>query len=322
MVWKYYLEGGSSIEFDLAKMSNELSQYSDPELDALKEAGIFMYDGKTDLRIDNKVIEKYRALSSDNQFSLIADSIFIKHQINPRLRLESDYSINEMISFIDNVLNMMLSKTINHYCIWQKGRLMIASGNVTEGINQMEQVIGKTYSEFERQKLKKELASIAFEQELYGIAAKSLRQVDKLSVIEEQKLWQSYLNIGYEEEADKLYEDIYLRADLKNKKKIKDCQYSYDLSKLKLEEISYISGMKRVTVSAILKNTTFKTYSDIVLELWFEGDGGEVVKKRELISVLYPGKSKSINSFIENADNSSPVFASGKIISFSKAVKE
>jgi hypothetical protein len=279
------------------------------------------------LKLDDYIIARTKEYNEKYpEFANFADSLLIYREIKPSLKYLRNSSNNsakqirqESIIFLDDVIGIMLSTGINHYCMWEKGKILIADGQQQEGFKLLETVISKELNRFERDRLIREMAEYASAQNDYARIISSYRQLTDASFTEDKRLWVAYLELGYESDADLLYQKLIKTANASQKSDLRNAQYRFDLGRLKITDLNLVQARENVSLSGKLVNPTRKKYENVVIELTvYNADTRKSESFRHTVSLIYPETDSEFKEYSSYKSVSQDLKVSGKVISFSK----
>ena len=306
--WKKYIESGRTIDFDLASLKELSEKYPDTELIPLVILPQFLglKSNKAELKLNPFTVERMRHFQKNYpEFAVFADSLFIYKELLPLVNYHKSHASGskrqigmKLIAFLDEVTDEMISSRINLWCIWEKGKILIAEDRSNEGFTILENVISKEMNKYNKDKLNRIYADLAYSNEEYSRVIRSYRQLTNLGLKDKMRIWEAYLAMNHESEADKLYPELLENASNKQKQSLKKIQYDFDLSNLEVDDLNLVQTADRVTIAGKLINNTYKKYEDVVIELTVtNADKSESVLHD--INVIYPETESSFNIFID-----------------------
>jgi len=130
-------------------------------------------------------------------------------------------------------------------------------------------------------------------------------------------LWESYIKMDNEYEADILFEKIKDELSYSDLMRFKKIKYNYNLGKLKLSELNLVQGNESVTIEGIVINSTQKLYKGITVRLNLSDAKGMNLQSKTLeILELYPGTEDKFNEFIDYRAGNGEIKYSGEITGF------
>ncbi|MCF7911827.1 MAG: hypothetical protein K9M99_04830 [Candidatus Cloacimonetes bacterium] len=309
--WNIYAENNYCIDLDLNKLNSLLLKYPETELAGLKvlqqvftgKAGV---SGNIELQIDR--LGEFKAKYPE--FSLYADSIFIYRSLDTHIKEYNEAALNQLLA-------RNISVTVNRHILLMLSRLAIREGDVDSGLAAMSKIVNQEQDKYERDKLNLELGKLAYKNKRFGVAISSLRQIEDLSLSSKKQLWESYLEMDNELEANAVFNE--LKGSLSNAdlKKMNLRKFEYDLSKLELSELNLVQGNGSVTIEGVISNPTRKIYKNISIQLTLSGKKGtNRIDKTVIIGELYPGTKEKFNEFIDYKTDGAEIKYTGKVIGF------
>jgi hypothetical protein len=326
--WKKYIEAGRTINFDWTSLNDLWEKYPDTELIPLGILPQFLgvNSKQAKLKLNPYTVERMRHFQQKYpEFAIFADSLFIYKELAPLVSYHKSHASGskrnsrmKLTAFLDEVTDEMISSRINLWCIWEKGQILIAENRINEGFTILESVISKELNKYNKDKLNGIYADLAYRNEEYSRVIRSYRQLTNLGFRDKMIMWEAYLAMNHESEADKLYPQLLENANNKQKQNMIKIQYDFDLSNLEVNDLNLVQTADRVTVAGKLINTTYKKYEDVVIELTVMN----TEKSESLlhtINVIYPETNSSFNVFIDFSSISQELSVTGKVTGFKRA---
>ncbi|MCF7918440.1 MAG: hypothetical protein K9N06_00820 [Candidatus Cloacimonetes bacterium] len=319
--WQKYLQAGRTIDFDWRDLSELWEKYPDSELIPLQILTQFLgiKSRTAELKINPYTLDRMRDFQRNySEYAEIADSLYIYWELKPLLSYK--HTTSQKIIFLDEVIAEMLSSTINHYCMWEKGKIWFSEGRTKEGYELFDKVIEQEMNKYNRNKLNKKLAEYAYEKGDFSQVLSHYRQIEDLTFIEQKRMWEAYLELGYESDANALHKKLVAAADKNQKERLEEIQYKYDLSRLQVGDLNLVQAQDKVTIAGKLSNKTTKTYEEVKIELTIiNADGRKNESFYYTVNIIYPGTVADFKFFAGYLSITKKLKVTGKVVGFKKA---
>ena len=303
--WGIYAENGYCLDFDFDRLKSLILKYPETELAGLHILQqIFMEDIPSQIERLREYNTKYP------EFRLYADSLFIYRSIAGAKDKLSNAQLESFLS--DNI-----SATVNRYILLIQAERTIERGEVDKGLAAVSKIMSLEQDKYELDKLNLRLGGLAYRNNRYDLVISSFRQLDELSVTSKKKLWEAYLEMDNEAEANNIYAELkgeLSRSDLKLLNRIK---YKFDLSKLELSELNLVKGNGSVTIEGVVNNPTRKIYRGITVLLSLsDAKGNNQHDTKLVIGELYSETKEQFNEFIDYDTKIAEILFKGRITGF------
>jgi len=322
-LWDIYSDNNYCADFEPGQLTIIFEKYPNTELAGL-EILSQIFDNSE--RIENpetstEIVMVKDFMSSYPEFTFYADSLFIYKFIDDEVENAHNGKLKGSNIDLENYLIKLLAENIsvkiNRYILRTQAYLTIESGNIETGLSALSRLANQEQNRYDREKLVRETGELAFINGRYGLAISSLRQIEGLGIRWQKMLWESYIKMDNEYEADILFEKIKDELSYSDLMRFKKIKYNYNLGKLKLSELNLVQGNESVTIEGIVINSTQKLYKGITVRLNLSDAKGMNLQSKTLeILELYPGTEDKFNEFIDYRAGNGEIKYSGEITGF------
>jgi hypothetical protein len=318
--WQKYVSAGYTVNFDWANLTDFFKNYPQSDLLPLRALQKAMYASRNDDKWQKNDSIITRIADFRRQYpdlSLYADSIFIYRQIDDKLAGLRQKNFPAAMDYLNQILEENISVNTNRYILMEQALLEIKHGNSAEGLRRFSDLSSAVQERYEREKLNKKAGLLAFDYGELGMTITNLRQIENPDKKVLLTLWQTYLKVDNESEADNVWKQLQAKLTRSEKKRTRDILYKYHLGKLELSELNLVRSGNSLTIEGTLTNPTMKTYKGIIVTLSVYDYSGIIEKTKEhTIGELYPGRSEKFNAFIDIKNPAEHYSVKGKIKSF------
>ena len=323
ILWNIYSENNYCADFEPGQLTILFEKYPNTELAGLE---ILSQIFDNSVRIENpetstEIVRIKGFMSSYPEFALYADSLFIYRFIDDEVENAHNGKLKGTNIDLENYLIKLLAESIsvkvNRYILRTQAYLTIESGNIETGLSALNRLAKQEHNRYDREKLVRDTGELAFRNGRYGLAISSLRQIKGLGIRWQNMLWESYIKMDNEYEADILFEKIKDDLSYSDLVRFNKIKFNYNLGKLKLSELNLVQGNESVTIEGIVTNSTQKLYKGITVRLNLSDTKGMNLQSQTLeISELYPGTEEKFNEFIDYRAGDGEIKYSGEITGF------
>ncbi|MDP8221378.1 MAG: hypothetical protein P9X26_08535 [Candidatus Stygibacter frigidus] len=323
MFWKLYSENNYSANFTNGQIDTLFTKYPGTDLGALKVLDQII---GSSARIENpetstEIVRIKDFMTSYPEFSLYADSLFIYRFIDDEVDNTRNGKLKGTNIDLENYLIKLLAENIsvkiNRYILRTQAYLTIEQGNIDTGLSALNRLANQEQNRYEREKLVRDTGELAFRNGRYGMAITNLRQIEGLGIRWQKMLWESYIQMDNEHEANLLFEKIKADLTYSDLVRLNRIKYNFDLGKLELSELNLVQGNGSVTIEGIVNNPTMKSYKGITVRISLSDAKGNNPQSQTLtIKELYPETEEKFNEFIDYETGKGDVKFSGKITGF------
>lgn len=323
LIWKIYSENDYCVDFEPGQLTILFEKYPNTELAGL-EILSQIFDKSERIvnpETSTEIVRIKDFMSSYPDFALYADSLFIYRFIDDEVDNAHNGRLKGSNIDLENYLIKLLAENvsvkINRYILKTQAYLTIEAGNIDTGLSALSRLANQEQNRYDREKIIRESGELAFRNARYGQAISNLRQIEDLEIKWQKMLWESYIKMDNEHEANLLYEKIKGDLSYTDLVRLKKIKYNYDLSKLKLVELNLVQGNGSITVEGIVINSTMKLYQGISVKITLSDAKGRNLKTQTLeIKELYPGTDEKFNEFIDYETGKGEIKYSGEITGF------
>ncbi|MDP8211255.1 MAG: FxLYD domain-containing protein [Candidatus Stygibacter australis] len=322
-LWDIYSDNNYSMDFDPDQLKILFEKYPNTELAGLEVLSKIF--GKS-VRIDKpetstEIVRIKYFMRNYPEFALYADSLFIYKFIDDEVENAHNGKLKGSNIDLENYLIKLLAESIsvkiNRYILRTQAYLTIESGNIETGLSALNRLANQEQNRYDREKLVRDSGALAFRNGRYGLTISSLRQIEGLGIKWQKMLWESYIKMDNEYEADILFEKIKDDLTYSGLVRFKKIKYNYNLGKLKLSELNLVQGNSSVTIEGIVTNSTQKLYKGITVRLNLSDAKGKNLQSKTLeISELYPETEEKFNEFIDYKASDGEIKYSGEITGY------
>jgi len=323
LLWKLYSENNYSANFNEGQIDILFAKYPESELAGLKVLDQIIGSSAriVNPEISSEIVRIKDFMSSYPDFTLYADSLFIYRFIDDEVENARGGKLNgsdiELENYLIKLLAENISVNINRYILRIQAYITIEEGNIDTGLSALNRLANQEQNRYEREKLVRDAGELAFRNGRFGMAISNLRQIEGLGIRWQKMLWESYIKMDNEHDANLLFEKIKADLTYSDLVKLNKIKYNYNLSKLELSELNLVQGTGSVTIEGIVANPTMKRYEGITVRLSISDAKGKNPQSQTLmIKELYPETEEKFNEFIDYETGKGEIKFSGEVTGF------